>query len=78
MSDLYAVFLLDCFQDFLHAGPTLSQLDQLLPVGQRAGLICSRLFKFTQQHTACFTENNWVPYFLRPTLLACIMLTYCV
>jgi hypothetical protein len=35
-------------------GPTLCQLDQLLPIG-------SRLFKYIQQHTAGFTEYNWTP-----------------
>jgi len=28
----------------------------------------SLLVKYTQQHTAGFTENNWDPYFLRPVL----------
>jgi hypothetical protein len=34
--------------------------------GSHAGIIYSRLY--TQQHTAGFTENNWTPHHLRPTL----------
>ena len=38
----------------------------LQPIGPRA---YSPLFKYTQQHTAGFTENNnWAPRLLRPTL----------
>jgi len=36
-------------------------MDQLLPIGPRAGAIYSRLFKLTQQHTAGFTENGIGP-----------------
>ena len=31
----------------------------------RAGVIYSQLFKYTQQHTAGFTENDWVTHLLR-------------
>jgi hypothetical protein len=43
------------------AGLALGYFDQLLTFGPRARVIYSRLFKYTQQHTADFTENNWVP-----------------
>ena len=43
-------------------------LNQLLPIGSRAAVIYSRLFKHTQQHTACFTKNNWAPHPVRPAL----------
>jgi hypothetical protein len=43
------------------SGPALSQLDQLLSNGLRAGVIYSRLFEYTQQHTACFTEKSIGP-----------------
>jgi hypothetical protein len=46
-------------------GTPFSQLDQLLPIGHRAGVIYYQLFKYKQQHTADFTENNWVPHLLR-------------
>ena len=45
--------------DWSDTAPALSKLDQLVPIGPRAGDIYSRLFKFTQQHTSCFTDNNW-------------------
>ena len=50
-------------------GPALSQLHQLLSIGPRAGNIYSRLFRYTQQHTAGFTETNWAPHLLQPSLL---------
>jgi hypothetical protein len=53
----------------LHAGLALIQLDQLFQIGPRAGVIYSWLFKYTQQHTACFTENNWAPHLLRPAMV---------
>jgi len=34
------------------------QLDQLLLISPRAGVIYSWLFKYAQQHTAGYTENN--------------------
>jgi len=45
------------------SGPTLNPWDQLHQIGPRsvvisAGVIYSLLFKYTQQHIACFTENN--------------------
>ena len=45
------------------AGPALSQLDQLLPIeivpkGFRVRVISPRLFQYTQQDTAGFTENS--------------------
>ena len=40
----------------------------LKPIGPRSGIIHSQLFKYTQQHTACFTENNWAPHLLRPVM----------
>jgi hypothetical protein len=41
----------------------LSQLDQLNPMfkGPHAVVICSQLYKYTQQHTASFTENSTGP-----------------
>ena len=33
-------------------------LSQLLPIGSRAGVMHSQLFKYTQQYTARFTKNN--------------------
>jgi len=39
----------------------LSQLDQLLPIGPHNADIYSLLFKYTQQHTAGFTENSIGP-----------------
>ena len=53
----------------LHAGLALIQLDQLFQIGPRVGVIYSWLFKYTQQHTACFTENNWAPHLLRPAMV---------
>ena len=45
-------------------------LKPILPIAPnwepRAGVIYSRLFKYTQQHTAGFTENNSFPHILRP------------
>jgi hypothetical protein len=49
-------------------GLTLNQIDQLLPIDSHVGVIYYRLFKFTQQHTAGLTENNWSPHLLRPAL----------
>jgi hypothetical protein len=49
------------------------QLDQFLSIVPGAGVIYSLLFKYTQQHTACFTENNnWALHILRPTLVATV------
>jgi len=48
--------------------PVISQLDQLLSIGNRAGIIYPRLFKYSQQHTAGFTEKNWAPHLTRPAL----------
>ena len=45
----------------MYPEPDLSQLDQLLPIGPPAGVIYSWLFKYTQQHTAGFTENSIGP-----------------
>jgi hypothetical protein len=45
----------------LHTGSTLSQLDQLLQIGPRAGVIYYRVFKYTQQHTPIGSiPPNWV------------------
>ena len=44
-------------QIFPGAGPTLNQQDKLLPIGARAGVIYSWLFKYTQQYT---TSLHWV------------------
>jgi hypothetical protein len=46
---------------FLRAWLTLRRMDSFLPIGPRTGVIYSRLFKYTQQHTACFTENSIGP-----------------
>jgi hypothetical protein len=35
------------------------------PNWARARVIYARLFKSIQQHTVCFTENNWTPHLLR-------------
>ena len=40
-----------------------SQLGPALK-GSRAGVIYSRLFKYTQQHTSGFTQENWVPHLI--------------
>jgi hypothetical protein len=53
---------------YMDIGPALSQLDQLLPIGSHDRVVYSRMFKYTQQYTAGFTENNWYPYLLIPTL----------
>jgi len=60
------VYLYSSFCFHLRPGLALSQLDQLLPFEPRDGVIYSRLFKYIQQHTAGFTENNWAPRLLRP------------
>jgi hypothetical protein len=49
-------------------GDTPTHRTDLKPIGPSAGVISSRLFKNTQQHTAGFTENNWTAHLLRPTL----------
>ena len=54
----------------IYVGPTISQLNQLLPIGQRTGAIYSLLFKYTQ-HTVGFTDNNW--NLLWPALHLCIL-----
>jgi len=41
---------------FKPTGPIALQLGPALN-GPRAGVIYSRLFKYTDQHTACFSEN---------------------
>ena len=46
---------INCFQ----LGPALK--------GPRVGIIYSWLFKYTQQYTAWFTENNWAPHLIRPS-----------
>ena len=47
------------------SGPVLNG-----PIGPRAEVIYSRQFKYTQQHTAGFTENsNLAQHLLRLTLL---------
>ena len=49
---------------------------ELTPIGPitliwaHPGVIYSRLFKYAQQHTAGFTENNWAPYLLRSCPIA--------
>jgi len=54
----------------VRSAPALSQLDQLLTIGPRTGFIYSRLFKFTQQHSAAFTERIALgPYILKPALV---------
>jgi len=50
----------------LYLGPAFSQLDKLLLIepalkGSRSGVIHSRLLKYTQNHTACFTESDIGP-----------------
>ena len=35
----------------------------------RGGVIYSGLFKYTDEHTACFTENNWAPHLSRMALV---------
>ena len=52
----------------LTPGLTLNQIDQFLPIDSHVGVIYYRLFKYTQQHTAGLTENNWAPHLLRPAL----------
>ena len=44
----------------------------LKPIGPRAVVIYSRLFKYTHQHTAGFTENSVGPWLLKPALIPCI------
>jgi hypothetical protein len=51
----------DDINPLLYAGRALSQLDQLLSIWSRARVIYSRLFKYTQQRTADFIENNIEP-----------------
>jgi len=38
------------------------------PIGPRAVVIYSWLFKDTQKHKAGFTEKNWATHLLRPAL----------
>ena len=59
----------------MHSGRALSQLGPAL-MGPSAWVIYSRLFKYTQQHTAGFTENSndynslyEVPHLLRLALI---------
>ena len=49
---------------------SLSQLDQLLPALELSTLSCS-----TQQHIACFTENNWAPQLIMPPLWQTVPIT---
>jgi hypothetical protein len=48
--------------------PAVNQLNQLFPIGPRAGVIYSWLLKYTLQHTTGVTENNWGPHLLKPVL----------
>jgi len=68
-------FLHDWLLHYVQPGPALSQLDQLLTIGPRAGVIFSRLFKCTHQHKACFyREQHWATHLLRSAL--CITTFY--
>jgi len=46
-------------------------LEPVGPIEIRAGVFYYRLFKYTQ-HTAGFTENNWVPRLLRNALVVIV------
>ena len=59
--------ILDLVRVLLQTGPALNQM---LPIWPLDGVIYSWLFKYTQQHTAGFTENSWNPRLLRLALLA--------
>ena len=54
---LYVYTFLRQLYTWTCTGPALSQLDQLLVIGLRTGVIYSQLFKYTQ-HTAGFTETQ--------------------
>jgi hypothetical protein len=57
-----------CYILLIWPGPSRSQLVKLLPIGPLARDIYSWLFKYTQQHTADFTENSWGLHLLKPAL----------
>jgi hypothetical protein len=50
-------------------------LDQLLPIWHHVAVIYIRLFKYTKQHTAGFTENNWALHLPRPILFMTTLYT---
>jgi len=57
------------------SGPAFNQLDKLLLIGPRAGVIYSRLFKYTQQHIAGFTEEQLGPEPHKADPIYCV---YCI
>jgi hypothetical protein len=69
----FACFSLFCVKC---SGPALSELDQLLPIGSCAEVVYYLLSKYTQQHTAGFTENDWVPPLLNPALQMLLWVVY--
>ena len=62
---VYNTLFWEVFGGMLSAELTLSQLKQFLPV------IYSWLSKYTQQHTADFTQqlNNWSPHLLKRAII---------
>jgi hypothetical protein len=80
----FPVLFMTCFIicNMFPSGPTLNPWDQLHQIGPRAVVISARviyylLFKYTQQHIACFTENNWAPHLLRAACLVPIWFGPC-
>jgi hypothetical protein len=50
----------------------LKLIGPIAPNWARTDVICSWLFKYIQQHTAGFTENNRAPHLLMPVLDTCM------
>ena len=60
------------YKEYFIPGPTFG------PFGHRAGVIYSRLFKYTQQHNAGFRENNWAPMPLKVGPVLFHMITFLI
>ena len=54
----------------MDAGPALHQFDQLLPIGRRAGVIYSQLFKYTLQVLQRIALGS-APHKAGPAWMAC-------
>jgi hypothetical protein len=86
VADIVVIFCIKCFIVELHgestflikihcsvcmdAGPALNQFDQLLPIGRRAGVIYSQLFKYTLQVLQRIALGS-APHKAGPAWMAC-------
>jgi hypothetical protein len=70
ISENYTIYLINLMSWLLYMHSTRTGLKSN---GPSAGIIYYPPLKYIQYHTAGFTENNWAPHLIRPTLLVLLV-----